>query len=66
MIDKSVSPSVSDFFRNDLKENVYYVGKEIMPNRAAKERKRLRRKLAIQNKRRKREMKKARKNAITI
>ena len=27
LIDKSVSPSVSDFFRNDLKENVYYVGK---------------------------------------
>ena len=26
-IDESVSPSVSDFFRNELKENVYYVGK---------------------------------------
>tara|TARA_R100001594_G_scaffold42298_1_gene74354 strand:+ start:309 stop:422 length:114 start_codon:yes stop_codon:yes gene_type:complete len=37
-----------------------------MPNRAAKERKRLRRKLAIQNKRRKREMKKARKNESKI
>ena len=36
-----------------------------MPNRAAKERKRRRRKLAIQNKRIKREMKKARKNAST-
>ena len=35
-----------------------------MPNRAAKERKRLRRKLAVQNKRIKREMKKARKSAI--
>ena len=34
-----------------------------MPNRAAKERKRLRRKLAVQNKRIKREMKKARKSA---
>ena len=32
-----------------------------MPNRAAKERKRLRRKLAVQNKRIKREMKKAKK-----
>jgi len=36
-----------------------------MPNRAAKERKRRRRKLAIQNKRIKREMKKARKSAST-
>ena len=34
-----------------------------MPNRAAKERKRLRRKHAVQNKRIKREMKKARKSA---
>tara|TARA_R100001530_G_scaffold88951_1_gene61943 strand:- start:241 stop:1080 length:840 start_codon:yes stop_codon:yes gene_type:complete len=27
LIDKSVSPTVSDFFRNRLKENVHYVGK---------------------------------------